>query len=89
METSTFGSEITAMKNAVELIEASRYKLLMLGVPIEGPTKIYCDNEAVCRNCSTPESTLKKKHHSIVYHRNREAGRLERAVLRRKQPRLI
>ena len=27
VETSTFGSEITAMKNAVELIEASRYKL--------------------------------------------------------------
>ena len=73
MEKSTLGSEITAMKNAVELIEALRYKLRVFGVPIEGPTNIYCDNEAVCRNCSTPESTLKKKHHSIAYHRNREA----------------
>ena len=45
----------------------------MFGVPIEVPTDIYCDNEAVCRNCSTPESTLNKKHHSIAYHRNREA----------------
>ena len=45
----------------------------MFGVPMEGRTNIYCDNEAVCRNCSTPESTLKKKHHSITYHRNREA----------------
>ena len=63
VETSTFGSEITAMKNAVELIEALRYKLRMFGVPIEGPTNIYCENEAVCRNCSTPESTLKKKPH--------------------------
>ena len=44
----------------------------MFGVTMEGPTNIYCDNEAVCRNCSTPESTLKKKHHSIAYHRNRE-----------------
>ena len=61
------------MKNAVELIEASRYKLRMFGVPIEGPTNIYFDNEAVCRNCSTPKSTLKKKHHSIAYHHNREA----------------
>ena len=73
VETSTFGSEITAMKNAVELIEALRYKLRMFGVPIEGPTNIYCDNEAVCRNCSTPESSLKKKHNSIAYHQNREA----------------
>ena len=45
----------------------------MFGVPMEGPTKIYCDNEAVCRNCSTPESSLKKKHHSIAYNCNREA----------------
>ena len=73
METSTFGSEITAIKNAVELIEALRYKLRMFGVPIEGPTNIYCVYEAVCRNCSTPESTLEKKHHSIAYHRNCEA----------------
>ena len=45
----------------------------MFGVPIEGPTNIYCDNKAVCRNCSTPESTLNKKHNSIAYHHNHEA----------------
>ena len=73
VEASTFGSEITAMKNAVELIEALRYKLRMFGVPIEGPTNIFCDNEAVTKNCGIPESTLRKKHHSIAYHRNREA----------------
>jgi hypothetical protein len=71
--TSTFGSEITAMKNAIELIEALRYKLRMFGIPIDGAANIFCDNEAVVKNCSTPESTLKKKHHSIAYHRNREA----------------
>jgi len=73
VEASTFGSEIVALKNAIELIEGLRYKLRMFGVEIEGPTNIYCDNEAVVRNCSTPESVLKKKHHSIAYHRNREA----------------
>ena len=31
------------------------------------------DSEAVTRNCSDPTSTLKKKHHSIVYPRNPEA----------------
>jgi hypothetical protein len=32
------------MKNAVELSEALRYKLRMFGVPIKGPTNIFCDN---------------------------------------------
>ena len=62
-----------ALKNAIELIEALRYKLRMFGVPIEGPTNIFCNNKAVYKNCSIPESTLRKKHHSIAYHRNREA----------------
>ena len=47
VESSTFGSEILALKNAIELIEALRYKLRMFGVPIERPTNIFCDNEAV------------------------------------------
>jgi hypothetical protein len=73
VEASTYGSEITAMKTAIEMIEALRYKLRMFGVPIDGPANVFCDNKAVYKNCSIPESTLKKKHHSIAYHRNREA----------------
>ena len=73
VEVSTFGSEITAMKNAIELIEALQYKLRMFGVLIDVATNIFCDNKAVTKNCSDPTSTLKKKHHSITYHRNREA----------------
>jgi hypothetical protein len=75
VEASTFGSEFQAMKNAVELIKALRYyKLRMFGVPIDGPTNIFCDNEAVHKNATLPESTtLKKKHHAIAYHRCREA----------------
>ncbi len=69
VEVSTFGSEFTAMKNAVEMIEALRYKLRMFGVPIDGPTKVFCDNGAVCANATKPESTLSKKHHSIACHR--------------------
>jgi hypothetical protein len=45
----------------------------MFGVPIDGPSNVFCDNEAVYKNSSLPESTLKKKHHSIAYHRCREA----------------
>ena len=74
VEASTFGSEFTAMKTAVEQIESLRYKLRMFGVPIEGSTNVFCDNEAAYKNASIPESTLKKKHHSIAYHRCREAS---------------
>jgi hypothetical protein len=42
-------------------------------IPILGPTNVYCDNEAVTKNAIYPESTLKKKHNSIAYHRTREA----------------
>ena len=73
VEASTFGSEFQAMKNAIELIESLWYKLRMFGVPIDGSTNIFCDNEAVYKNTSLPESVLKKKHHSIAYHRCREA----------------
>jgi hypothetical protein len=65
VESSTFGSEIVALKNAIDLLKSLKYKLRMLGVPLLGPADIFCDNEAVVINCSTPESTIKKKHHSI------------------------
>ena len=52
VESSTFGSEIMALKNAIELIEALRYKLRMFRVLIEGPTNIFCDNKAVYKNCT-------------------------------------
>ena len=73
VETSTFGAEFCAMKTGFEIIEGLRYKLRMFGIPIEDPTNIYCDNEAVYKNTVMPESTLKKKHHAIAYHRCREA----------------
>lgn len=73
VESSTFGSEFIAMKTAVEQIEGMRYKLRMMGIPLDGPTSVFCDNESVFKNSTAPESTLKKKHNSIAYHRTREA----------------
>ena len=73
MERSTFGAKFRAMKTSIEMVEALRYKLRMFGVPIDGATSIFCDNEAVYQNTVVPESTLSKKHHSIAYHRCREA----------------
>ena len=72
IETSSFGSEFTAMKTCVEMIQGLRYKLRMMGVPIDSPARVQADNEAVVKNSSMPESTLKKKCHSIAYHFVRE-----------------
>ena len=45
----------------------------MFSIPIDGPTNVYCDNEVVTKNAIHPESTLKKKHNFIAYHRVHES----------------
>ena len=73
VESSTFGSEFIAIKTGVELVQGLRFKLHMMGIPVDGPANIFCDNEVVVRNSTIPESTLGKKHISICYHVVREA----------------
>ena len=60
------------MRVAVEMIEGLRYKLRMLGVPLEGECAVFCDNNSVVLNVR-PESALKKKHVAVNWHRVREA----------------
>ena len=79
IETSTFGSEYIALRIATELVDGLRYKLRMFGVPLQGPARVFCDNESVVKSSSFPESALKKKHCSIAYNKVREsvaAGKL-------------
>ena len=61
------------MKQAMEVSRELRYKLGMMGVPIEGPTHMYGDNMSTIHNTQCPEFQLKKKSHSICYHAVREA----------------
>jgi hypothetical protein len=56
------------------MIIALRYKLRMFGVPLEGPARVFCDNQAVVKNTSVPESVLTKKHNAVNYHAVREAA---------------
>jgi hypothetical protein len=72
VESSTFGSEFVALRIASELIISLRYKLRMFGIPVDGPANVFCDNESVYKNSAFAESTLKKKHNSICFHRIRE-----------------
>jgi hypothetical protein len=73
VETSTFGSEFAALQTAVELTKAMRYKLRMMGIPIDCPAHFRVDNMSVVHNTQSPESTLKKKSNAISYHFVREA----------------
>jgi hypothetical protein len=66
IETSTIGSEFVAMKTAMEAYIGLRYKLRMMGVPIDGSSYVFCNNPSVIANSSQPESRLKKKLNVIA-----------------------
>ena len=72
VESSSFGSEFIAMKQCCEYLRGLRYKLRMMGIPVEGPAYIKGDNQSVLANTTIPDSTLKKKSQSIAYHFVRE-----------------
>ena len=70
---SSFTAEFNAMRKAVELALNMRYTLRSMGLPIKGPTRILCDNEAVVKQASQPGSPLENKSIGITYHFVREA----------------
>ena len=73
IETSVFGAIFVAMKHGVETLCGIRYKLHMMGVPLDGPSYVYGDNMSVINNMQKPESVLKKNSDSICYHAIQEA----------------
>jgi hypothetical protein len=73
VETSSHGSELVATRLAVEMAESLRYKLRMFGIPILGPTTVYVDNQSVVNNGTRPESSIKKRHNAISFHKIRES----------------
>ena len=72
VETSTFGSEMMAMKQAADYIRGFRYKLSIFGIPVEEPSYMYSDNRSVLVGSTRTDSTLKKKLQSIAFHFIRE-----------------
>ena len=70
------------MKTAMEVNRGLRYKLKTIGVPIDGPTYVFCDNQSVESNTSKAESVLKKKSNSIAYHAVREAVAMKENLIR-------
>ena len=74
VETSTFGSELVAMRTAMEAVKTLRIKLVHFGIPLDEPTYMLGDNESVVKSTSRVEAQLGKKHQSICWHAIREAA---------------
>ena len=47
----------------------------MLGVPMDGPANVFCDNNGVVKNTTIPESMLTKKHNAMACPRPKQARR--------------
>ena len=69
IETSTYGAEFCAMKNAVEELIALRYMQRCLGVKVEHASLICDDNMGVIQNATISESLV-----AISNHKTREAA---------------
>ena len=61
------------MRNGIDKVQAIRYKLYIMGVPMDGPADVFCDNQLVVITAQKPETRLSKKHNAINYHRIRES----------------
>ncbi len=69
----TSGAEFVAMKTGIEALHGIPYKLLMMDIPIDGPTHIYGDSMSVINNTLKPGSVLKKKNNAVCHHTVRES----------------
>jgi hypothetical protein len=65
VDTSVFGAEFVVMKNGIETMRGLRYKLIIMGVTIDGSTHVYGDNMSVVHNTQHAEFVLKKKSNAI------------------------
>ena len=67
IESSSFGAEFIAMKQCCEYLRGLRYKLRMMGIPCDGPSHIYGDNQSVLANTTMPDSMLKKTESCVPF----------------------
>ena len=73
VETATFGSEYVAARTCTEQITDLRLTLRYLGVPVEGPSYMFGDNETVVNTAAVPHGKLQKRHNALSFHRTRFA----------------
>ena len=73
VETATYGSEFVAARIATDQIIDLRNTLRYLGVPVQGPSLMFGDNESVVNSGAQPDAKLHKRHNALSFHRVREA----------------
>ncbi len=81
IEVSLFGTKFSALRHGIENLHGIRYKLRMMGIPVDKPSYVYGDNMSVVTNVSRTESTLKKKSNLICYHAVCEAVAMGKALV--------
>ena len=62
------------MRAGIDKVQALRYKLYIMGVPMDGPTYVFCDNQLVVLATQKPETRIPKKHNAFNYHRIRKSA---------------
>jgi len=73
VETATFGSEYVAACTATEQILDLRLTLCCLGVPLDGPSFMFGDNESAVNKGFCSPLQLHERHNDLSYHCNWEA----------------
>ena len=73
VETATYGSEFVAARTCVEQCMELRHTLRYLGVPINGKSYMFGDNESVVNSSMHPHAKLHKRHTMLSFHRVRQA----------------
>jgi hypothetical protein len=58
----------SVLRIAVEQAMPIRQDLRYLGVPIAGPSYLFCDNKAVVNSSVIPFYRLKKRHNILSWH---------------------
>ena len=66
-------SDDIAARICTEQITYLRTALRHLGVPVEGPSFMFGDNETVVNTASEPHGKLHKRHNALSFHRTRFA----------------
>jgi hypothetical protein len=54
-----------AARTATEQIIDLRYTLRMMGIPIDGPSWMFRDNQSLITSSTIPESTLNKRQNAL------------------------
>ena len=73
ISSSTFEAEMAGLRTVAEVNRAIRIGMRSHGMPINGATKVMCDNMSAILQATKHDAVLKKRHTAISWFRVREA----------------